>query len=1000
MGSRSPGGQFARMRSVGQGERLVHWSAFEFDLETLRLRKHGIRLRMEPKPAQLLARLLEQPGKVVGRDELVNLLWPGERHGDFDQRLNKAIHKLRCVLGDDPANPRFVQTLSRYGYRFIADAEFVSRNGQPVPAMPSNGAAQKKSLPLPEQVDHSAHREESVMEEPRHSCIDAGSAAHGRPAETAARSDLAPISLPFTRRRLWKIAAGLVIAATLLGVWTIRRKTHLPSTHRWIAVLSFTNLSGNPADQWLSAALSDWLSSDLAAGDGLRAVSRDEIARFRSEKGLSDLDQVSPNMLGKMSHDLGSDFVLSGSYATSGIDGKSRIRLDVQMHDARSGQLLCAVSASGSRAEVFDLAASVGVQLRRKLRLDPLESSNLVSLRAMLPANPDAARFYAEGTEEIERFDPVDARVLLERAVALEPEHALSHAALSTANTMLGFSGDARTEAKRALDLAGSLTLEQRLLVEGQYHEANYQWDKAVEVYSRLFQLFPDSIGNGIRLARAQTLAGKPLVALDTIAELRQTPAGSDEVARIDIAEAEAASAMSDFRRQRESAARAADLARASQATELVARAEEEQGEALRALGNLAEARTLLADAQTRYTAIGDRSAVARLLIDQGHVRWEQGDPQGAESSYSDAVSMSEQIGDEANHGRALSALAQVWMYYVGLPEGEKLCNQALAIFRRTGNKQEEAHTLSVMADILFTHHAQAISLYQQSLDLSREVNDRSGVAGRLMDLGIEATVQGNLNLADNYLQQSLALFRQTGEKNREGLQLNLLAIVRTWQGRLDEAESLSTQAVAILTSVGEPVPLAQSRQTLGIVQMERGRLTDAETTLKLAIEEHRNADNPGGVAITSGQLAEVLLKEGRLAESRVALQTYDKWFESNSKKQPIFGEHVTQRAIVAALLDADGGKLDQARNEALKAVNQALATDQGSMLMKARLALGEIEFEGTDKVSGRRDLESLVTNAESKGFDLISHEAERAMADRSHADVQSLGSVKTSALN
>lgn len=84
---------------------------------------------MEQKPAQLLARLLEQPGRVVGRDELVNLLWPGEQHGDFDQRLNKAVHKLRCALGDDPTNPRFVQTFNRHGYRFVADIAFVSGNG-------------------------------------------------------------------------------------------------------------------------------------------------------------------------------------------------------------------------------------------------------------------------------------------------------------------------------------------------------------------------------------------------------------------------------------------------------------------------------------------------------------------------------------------------------------------------------------------------------------------------------------------------------------------------------------------------------------------------------------------------------------------------------------------------------------------------------------------------------------------------------------------------------
>lgn len=971
------------MRSTRQGERLALWSAFEFDLGTLGLRKHGIRLRLEQKPAQVLARLLEEPGQLVGRDELVDLLWPGEQHGDFDQRLNKAIHKLRCGLGDDPGDPRFVQTLSGYGYRFIAEVEFVSRNGRSVPALVPNGTVRHDSPPHSRRFDPSAEGKEPDTYAPEHSPGRTGTHPHHAGMRTSLEGAWAraPISLHLGGQKFWTIAAGLAIAAALFTTWILHKTKQWAGGHRSVAVLRFTNLSGNPADQWLSTALSNWLSSELAAGSGLRAISQEQIAQFWSEHGLSDPDQVSPSLLGRMNHDLGSDLVLTGSYATSGTDGQSRIRVDVQMHDARSGQLLFVVSASGSRTEIFDLASSAGVQLRRKLGLDALDSSNLVSMRAILPTNPDAARFYAEGTEEIERYDPVDARVLLERAVALEPEHALTHAALSTANTMLGFSEDARTEAKSALALSASLPTEQRLLVQGQFDEANYEWDKAVEVYSRLFQLFPDNVENGIRLAHAQTLAGKPLVALDTIALIHQAPFGSDDEARIDLAEAAAAASVSDFRRQRNAAVRAAELARTSQATELVARAEEEQGEALRALGSVAEAMTLWKDAQTRYTAIGDRSAVARLLIDQGRVHWEQGDPEGAEDSYTDAVLMSEKIGDEANHGRALAALAQVRMYYVGWAEGEKLCNQALSIFRRTGNKEEEAYTLSLMADILFTHHAQAISLYQQSLQLSREVNDRSRIAGRLMDLGIEATVQGKLSSADNYLQQSLALFRQTGERNREGLQLNLLAIVRTWQGRLEEADSLSAQAVAILGAVGDPVPLAQSRETRGIVQMEKARLVDAEATLKLAIEEHRNANNPGGVAIASGQLAEVLLKEGKTAESLEALRVYDAWLRDASKTELIAGEHVTQRAIVGALLDAHGGKFERARNEALTAVSQALAADQGSMLMKARLALGEIELQGADRAAGRRDLNSLAAKAESTGFGLIGRAAQQTIA-------------------
>ncbi len=974
--------------------RLAVWSVFQFDLGTLRLRKHGLRLRLEQKPAQVLACLLEQPGELVRRDDLVKLLWPEEAHGDFDQRLNKAVHKVRCTLGDQSADPRFIETLSRCGYRFIANVEFVNQNGCSSAEPVASESGQKRFLPLQPNANDSFRAVELPADELRNSPLRGSDYSSDHLEDDAATGgDVAPslISLFKPKSLFWRIAAGLVLAFALFSVWAKYRATYFPTSYKSIAVLSFANLSGNPADQWLSTAFADWIASDLTAGGSLRAISKIDLAQFETDQGLRDFDRISPNVLARMSHNLGADLVFSGSYASSGTDNQSRIRLDLYAHDAHTGRLIFSVNATGSREEVFDLATSAGIQLRRKLRLGPLDASGLSSMRAMLPSNPDAARFYAEGTEEIERFDPVDARVLLERAVALEPAHALSHAVLSTAYTMLGSSAEARTEARRALDFSGALAAEQRLLVEGQFDEANYKWDRAVEVYSRLFQLFPDSAENGIRLARAEVRDGKPLVALDTLAQLRQSSVASDDEARIDIEEAEAAASVSDFRQERDAAGRAADRARQSSATQLLARAEEEQGEALRAMGSLSEAQALWKDAEARYTAIGDRSAVARLLIDKGRVQWQQGDPAAAEASYNGAVSISQQTGDEGNLGRALTALAQVRMYYVSWAEGNRLCKQALAIFRKTGNKQEEAYTLSIMADILSpSNHAQAIKLYQLSLDLSREVNDRSRTAGRLMDLGIQAMVQGHLDSANEHLLQSLALYSQIGERNRQALQMELLADVRVWQGRLEEADSLSNQAIAILTSVGDAGLLEQSRENLGIVQMEEGRLEDAEATLKLAIEESRNGHNPGGVAIASGQLAEVLLREGKLTAGEAALNEYEAVFQKQPKGRPFVGEHVTERTIVMALIDAAEGKLLQAQNQAIMAVDQAMKADQGSMMMKARLVLGEIELQSADQLSGRRDLEILEADADSKGFGLISREARRLLAHasgRSHAN-------------
>src|ERR1700687_4893627 len=96
----------------------LRFGVFELDLRAGELRKHGLRVRLQEQPFQVLAALLEHPGEVVTRDELRERLWSGETFGDFDQGLNTAINKLREALGDSAGNPRFIETLPKRGYRF------------------------------------------------------------------------------------------------------------------------------------------------------------------------------------------------------------------------------------------------------------------------------------------------------------------------------------------------------------------------------------------------------------------------------------------------------------------------------------------------------------------------------------------------------------------------------------------------------------------------------------------------------------------------------------------------------------------------------------------------------------------------------------------------------------------------------------------------------------------------------------------------------------------
>ncbi len=103
--------------------KITRCGVFEIDLKAFELRKHGLRLKLSEQPFQILAILLERPGEIVTRDELRERLWPGDTFVDFDHGLNNAVMRLREVLGDSSDRPRFIETLPRRGYRFIAPTE-------------------------------------------------------------------------------------------------------------------------------------------------------------------------------------------------------------------------------------------------------------------------------------------------------------------------------------------------------------------------------------------------------------------------------------------------------------------------------------------------------------------------------------------------------------------------------------------------------------------------------------------------------------------------------------------------------------------------------------------------------------------------------------------------------------------------------------------------------------------------------------------------------------
>src|SRR5437879_5428553 len=122
------------MEILGSAKRVVRFAVFDADLHTDELRKAGVKIKLYQQPFQILVLLVERPGELVTREELREKLWPGESFLDFDRNLNKAVSRLREALGDSAETPRFIETLSRRGYRFIAPVQDIPSNG-----LPSNG---------------------------------------------------------------------------------------------------------------------------------------------------------------------------------------------------------------------------------------------------------------------------------------------------------------------------------------------------------------------------------------------------------------------------------------------------------------------------------------------------------------------------------------------------------------------------------------------------------------------------------------------------------------------------------------------------------------------------------------------------------------------------------------------------------------------------------------------------------------------------------------------
>lgn len=828
-----------------------------------------------------------------------------------------------------------------------------------------------------------------------------------------------------SRHRNWRwlaVAVLVLVLGTAAGTFYAmkRQRAMVPPefrSRRSIAVLGFKNLSGRPDAAWLSTAISEMLTTELAAGEKLLTISGENVSRVKNDLSLPDADTLAPDTLARLRKNLGSDLVVLGSY----LDLGDQVRLDLRLQDATAGETIAIVSAKGSESKLDELVTNAGAQLRGKLGIGDAPTGADAAVRASIPTNVNGSRFYVEGLEKLRHFDPSGARDLLLKAVAEDPDHALSYAALSSAWEALGYEGKARDAAKRAFDLSHSLPAQERSTVEAQYYQVTSDWDKALTAYSGLFQREQDNVDSGLKLANVQINAGKPKDALATVARLRALPAPAKDDLRIDQAEARALHELSDFKREQEVAAALATKAEQQGAKLLVAKARMSQCTAFRQLGDPKQAMAACDEAERIASALGDRFTSSSVLNNKANIVYDQGDLPGAKAIYEQVAQMSREIGNQSSLAGALDNIASVLGDQGNHREARKFSQQALAIYRELDDSTGTAQTLNNLgAELVLEGDLKAAQkAFEEASQIWRSVGSTSGLGVVQSNMGDLQLALGNLPSASNAYAEAVAAFEKRSETSKTAYPLVGQGDIALARGDLAEASRKYEQARSIASAANDKHEVAFAMFRLGQVALDRGNLSLA----RAHFEESRTLRDDMGekegvaeclvqlavVASESGQLDQALAKvreatalvghgtandevvKARLAEAEIllALNKVSEARKVIAAAKALAGslqnrELALQFQIVSGRISGAGSSptdLAKAVRSLTDAVTQAKRLDMQKVAMQAQLALAEVEIRSGNRAAGKARLATLENDARTRGFELIAKKASHAPA-------------------
>jgi len=385
---------------------ILRFGVFEVDARAGELRKQGKRIKVQEQPFQVLTVLLRRPGEVVTREELRNQNWPPDTFVDFDNSLNTAINKLREALGDSADNPRFIETLPRRGYRFIAAVTGVD----------------------------------------------------GTTREAA--TGVSAVSPPRSRKIVVTVAVVLLAAGIAGGlVWRARQARHLTEKDT-IVLGEFANSTGDPV---FDGTLREGLSVQLQQSPFLSLVSEEGIHQTLRMMGQPLNVRLAPEISREVCQRTNSTAVLDGSIALIG----TRYDLILKATNCVNGDLLTSTEAQASdKSRVLDALNTAASEMRTKLgeSLSTVQKYNIPLEQATTPSL-EALQAYSLGSKADAAGDIAAGLAFFERATQIDPNFAMAYLGVAGDSEP----GLALENARKAFALRDRVSAREKLIIEEEY---------------------------------------------------------------------------------------------------------------------------------------------------------------------------------------------------------------------------------------------------------------------------------------------------------------------------------------------------------------------------------------------------------------------------------------------------------------------------------------------------------------------------------------------------